>query len=96
MANTYDIGDYVRISSTFRQNAALIDPSTVSVTVKAPDGTSVTYSYAGSTVTKDSLGIYYVDVAPSLVGTYRYRWQSTGTGAGAEESWFQVRARKVV
>lgn len=93
--NTYDIGDVVRISNTFTQNAAVIDPGTVSLKVVAPDASSVTYTYAGATVVKDSVGVYHVDVAIALSGTYLYRWVSTGTGAGAEESWFQVRARRV-
>ena len=96
MANTHDIGDIVRVFSTFKQNNVLIDPSTVAATVKAPDGTSITYTFAGSTVTRDGTGEYHVDIAPTMAGTYRYRFFSTGTGTGAEESWFQVRTRKVV
>jgi hypothetical protein len=95
MASTYDIGDIVRITSVFTQNAAVIDPSTVALAIKAPDATTTTYTYAGATITKDSPGTYHVDVAPTLTGTWRYRWVSTGTGAGAEESWFQVRVRRV-
>lgn len=93
--HTYDIGDVVRISSTFTQNAVAIDPSTVSLTVKDPAATSTTYTYAGATVTKDSVGNYHVDVAPTLTGTYKYRWVSTGTGQAAEENSFQVRTRRV-
>lgn len=96
MASTYDIGDVVRVSNTFTQNAAVIDPGTVSLKVVAPDASFITYTYAGAAIVKDSVGVYHVDVAITLAGTYRYRWVSTGTGAGAEESWFQVREQKVV
>jgi hypothetical protein len=83
----------------------LIDPSTVAATVKSPDGTTVTYTYAGATVTRGTItdpdsGItfypaYYVDIAPTMKGTYRYRFFSTGTGTGAQENWFQVRTKTV-
>lgn len=93
--HTYDIGDVVRIFSTFTQNAVGIDPSTVTLKLVRPDATTQSYTYAGATVTKDSTGNYHVDVAPAVNGTYKYRWSSTGTGAAAEEGQFQVRAQKV-
>ena len=96
MNTTYDIGDMVRLTGTFTQNAAVVDPSTISVKLLAPDATSSTYTYSGGTVVRDSMGVYHVDVAPVLSGTYRYRWVSTGTGAAAEEEWFQVRSRRVL
>lgn len=95
MASTYDIGDVVRITSTFAQSAVAIDPTTVALVLKAPDLTSTTYTYALATVTKDSTGNYHVDIPVLQTGTYRYRWTSTGTGAASEESWFQVRPRRV-
>lgn len=61
----------------------------------APDGSPTTYTYAGTTIVKDSVGNYHVDLAITLTGTYRYRWVSTGTGAGAEEGWFQARTQRV-
>lgn len=94
MASTYDIGDVSRLTCLFTQNAVVIDPGTVNLKVTAPDGTSVSYAYP-ATIGKDSVGVYHVDVAITLTGTYRYRWVSTGTGAGAEESWLQVRPRRV-
>lgn len=95
MANTYDVGDVVHLTSEFTQNDVPFDPSTVSLKVTRPDGTQASYSYAGSTVTKDSTGNYHVDIAITMRGTYRYRWFSTGAGAAAEESWFQVRSQRV-
>lgn len=94
MASTYDIGDVVRLSAGFVQTTA-IDPGTVALTVQAPDATSTTYTFALSTVTKDSTGNYHVDITPTQTGTYRYRWVSTGNGAAAEEKWFQVRTKRV-
>jgi hypothetical protein len=92
---TYDVGDVTRLSITFTQGGAAIDPSTVSLTVQQPDGTQTTYTYTGATITRDSLGNYHVDVSLTLVGTHRYRWVSTGTGAAAEEGSIAVRVRRV-
>lgn len=95
--NTYDIGDVVRISNVFTvtSSGAVIDPGTVTLVVMAPDTTEATYTYAGSSVTKDSTGTYHVDISPAMAGIYRYRWTSTGTGAGSEESRFEIRPRRV-
>ncbi len=96
--NTYDIGDIVRIANVFTTTAtgAVLDPTTVSLVVLAPDGTETTYTYlGGNPITRDSQGTYHVDVAITQVGRYRYRWTSTGTGASAEEGAFEVRPRRV-
>lgn len=95
--NTYDIGDTVRITNVFTTQAtgAAVDPTTIALTLMAPDGTETTYTYAGGTVTKDSTGTYHVDVSITASGDYRYRWVSTGTGAAAEEGRFQVRVKRV-
>jgi hypothetical protein len=98
VAATYDIGDVVRISDAITTTAtgSAIDPTAVSLVLLLPDATETTYTYAGSTITKDSAGNYHVDVTITMAGTHRYRWTSTGTGAASEESWFQVRPRRVV
>ncbi len=95
MASTYDIGDYVRISSTFTQGGTVLDPTTVTLVLRAPDATSTTYTYAGATIIRESQGVYHVDVSVTAAGTYRYRWTTTGTGASSEEGWYQVRSRRV-
>jgi len=96
MANTYDIGDIVRVSSAFTQSGVAVDPTTVSLIVLAPDRTATTYTVGEGTVLKDSAGNYHVDVPATQTGTYRYRWVSTGTGAAAEEGFFEVRTQRVV
>lgn len=95
MATTYDVGDVVRLSANFQQSSADMDPTTVALTVVAPDATSVTYTYAGATITKDSVGDYHVDVSLTAAGKWKYRWVSTGTGAAAEEGFVLVRSRLV-
>jgi hypothetical protein len=92
MANTYDIGDAARISAAFTNAAGPVDPTTIVLTVRTPDGAHTTYTYGTDVaLVKDSTGNYHVDLAITQVGTVRYRWVSTGTGAAAEEGRFDVR-----
>jgi hypothetical protein len=95
--NSYDLGDVARISTiyTITATGAVLDPTTVTMVVMAPDRTETTYTYAGGTVTKDSTGNYHVDVSIAAAGLWRYRWTSTGTGQASEEGAFEVRPRRV-
>lgn len=95
MANTYDVGDVVRLSNVVEQGGAAMDPTTLTLIVKLPDATETTYTYAGATITRDSAGNYHVDVSVTMPGKHRYRWTSTGTGQASEEDWFEVRSRRV-
>ncbi len=95
MATTYDIGDTVTLSAVFGQDGVLVDPGTVTLVLRTPDRTSTTYTYAGGTVERDSLGTYSRDVLITLAGVHRYRWTSTGDAAASEESWFEVKPRRV-
>lgn len=69
MASTYDRGDTVRLSATFRDDAgAFSDPTTVVLKVKKPDGTTSTFTYALAQITKDSVGNYHKDIAVDQSG----------------------------
>jgi molybdopterin-guanine dinucleotide biosynthesis protein len=74
---------------------ALADPTTITLTVVSPSGTSTSYTYAGATVTKSATGVYYKDLTPDAAGEWLYRWTGTGTVAAAEEQSLFVRARRV-
>ncbi len=84
--NSYANGATVRLSCTFLVDEVATDPTEVTLRVKDPDGTLVTYTLAGGTVTRDAEGVYHKDVALSGPGRWRYRWEGTGTAPGAEES----------
>lgn len=92
MSNTYVVGDLVRVSCVFTtQGGAFIDPSTVTVTILYPDGTTTTPS-----VTRDSVGNYHSDVSATQSGRWRYRWAATGTGQSAVEGVYTVNASQVI
>lgn len=78
MAN-YPLGQGVRLVATFRdRTSALADPTTAYITTKDPTDALVTYT-SGVDLTRESLGIFYVDLVPTLAGTWY--WRAKGTGA---------------
>jgi hypothetical protein len=68
----------------------LTDPTTVTLEVKDPAGTTTTYTYALAAVTKASTGVYYKDLAMSIVGQWHYRWTGTGTAPGVAEGCLNI------
>lgn len=87
--DSYDIGDAVRLTGTFRNAAGtLTDPTTVTLKHEDPSGNETSLTYAGGTVTKSSTGIYYADVTVDESGTWKYKWIGTGTVAQADEGAF--------
>jgi hypothetical protein len=94
--STCDIGDVIRITGTFAQAGSALDPTTVSLQVRTPDGTITTYVYpTDSALVRTATGAYRLDYAITLAGQHWYRWVTTGTGAAAEENWFVVRPKQV-
>jgi hypothetical protein len=77
MAEEYEPGTSVTVVGTFRnEDEVLADPTTVVVTVKAPDGTTST-----PTPTNPSTGVYRAAVALTTAGTWRVKFAGTGTVA---------------
>ena len=97
MANTYDVGDLVRVTGTFTNSAgAAADPTAVLFKYKDPSGNKTTLTYGTDvSVVKSSTGVYYVDVNVDEIGYWYYRWQATGTGQSAGESYFIAQAPRL-
>lgn len=94
---TYDIGDIVRISASFKNSASsLIDPTSASMLYKDPSGSKTSLVYAvDAALVKDNTGLYHVDLTIDESGRWYTRWSSSGTGQATEESFFDVRKLKV-
>jgi len=90
MANRYDMGDLVRVTSTWTDplnGDAAIDPTTVYLAVQEPSGKTITYTYnVDVEVVRSSTGVYYSDISLGSAGPWYYRWYSTGTAQAAEET----------
>lgn len=94
MSSLYDIDDVAELGATFRDAStnALVDPTTLTMTVKRPDGTVTIYTYGTSAeVSRTSLGLYRALIPLTAAGDWGYRWKSTGSGAGAQEGSLTVR-----
>ena len=80
---TYDKGDQVRITATFK-TAGTATATTSTCTHRQPDGTNA----AAPTITKGSgdadSGIYYVDISLEQVGTHTIKIASTDVVIAAE------------
>lgn len=94
MAESYDKGTTVTLWANFTVSGTLTDPSTITLKTRAPDGTTNTYTYASAQITKDSAGIYHKDVLVDQAGNWGFRFEGTGTAAGAKEGDLHVRASR--
>ena len=100
MATTYDVGDIVRISSTFTDTGGTrADPTTVYFAYENPAGVSYSTTYTGVgdviKASTPSTGVYYYDVSCTGQGQYEYRFTSTGLITASAEAYFSVRGRRV-
>lgn len=93
--NTYDPGDGVTLSTTFRSESTgeLADPDEVYLDVRLhtePEPT--TYQYGvGDVIVRDAEGTYHALVEPDTHGLWHYGWRGTGLVIGAEQGGFLVR-----
>lgn len=83
---TYPAGDVARLSVTFTLSGVNTDPTSVTLSVKVPSGTTTSYIYGSSAIVKDATGQYHYDLTLATSGLYEYRWVGTGTVTAANES----------
>lgn len=67
---------------------ALTNPTTVTFKHENPNGTITTITYPTG-MTRPTTGIYYVDLALTIVGPWRFRWNGDGS---VKEGQIDVRA----
>ncbi len=92
--DSYDLGDTRRLSAVFTVSAnspTATDPTTITFSMRKPDGTVTTNVYGDSpaVVIKLSTGSYYVDWLLAQVGRHTYRWVGTGAAAEADTGEFE-------
>ena len=91
--NAYDQKDLVRCTATWTNSAGTkIDPTAVIFKFKFTlSGTITTYTYGvDAELVKEETGVYHVDIDANASGTWYYRFESTGTGQGADETHFII------
>lgn len=90
MANSYPLGELVRMAVAFTANGAPADPSTITLEVIDPTGASVTYTYGSSAIVRDGVGAYHFDQDVEIAGQWRYRWFGSGTLQAPGPGYFMV------
>lgn len=87
------INGNVRITArVYADDDANLDPTSLIFKVKDPRGDTTTYTYGvGDTVSKETVGSYYIDLTPAYSGKWFWRWEATGSGFSlAKEGIFYV------
>jgi hypothetical protein len=89
------VNSLVSISNVFEVNGTPTDPTTVSVIVTDPTGSTTTYTYSPGPITRSSAGSYALNVtcSPSVVGSYglwNFVWIGTGTASDASHGTFRT------
>lgn len=95
MANSYYLGQTIRLSVNIQVTAVDTDPGALTFWIRpGVRGTKTEYIYGtDAALVKDSTGDYHVDwlVADEVEHFYGFRNPSTGAARGAVESRFLVR-----
>jgi hypothetical protein len=86
----HQIGDTVRLSTTFKVGTVLTDPTDVELVIREPDGTETTEAYSPGDIVRDSVGAFHCDVVVDAAGIWSWKWTGTGTAAGIDEGTFTV------
>lgn len=89
--HVYDVGDALTSTVTFRSDAdppVLTDPTTVTVTVRAPDGTVTDRS---AEIVKAAVGVYKLTLVPTTPGVWVVRWVGVGAIAATDEKTYGVK-----
>ncbi len=92
------IGTGITSTQEFRdEDGTLTNPTTVTFTLREPDGVKTTYTYpTDPEIVRDSTGIYSFSFVPDQVGSHGFRWLGTGTVPLATEVFEEVQASKVL
>lgn len=85
----YDPGDIARLTTVFTDvdTGDAIDPTSLSATVRAPDGTTTTYT---DEITHDSLGNYHLDISVTLPGRWSFKFVGAGAATDTGQGTFRV------
>lgn len=91
MPNGYDRGDLVRLSAAFLNASGVPgDPSSITLLTIDPSTTRATYAFGTASVTRATVGAYYMDITPNVTGQWGYRWEGTGGVQAVAETIFAV------
>lgn len=79
------------LTNTFSVSGVATDPTTISLAITTPTGTTTTYTYAAAEITRSSAGVYTKAVGCSEDGVWQYVWTGTGTASDITAGTWLVR-----
>lgn len=86
---TYDIGDLVILTASWQNESGVyVDPTTVTLKIQDPTGSTTNHAYGTSNITKTATGRYRFEYKPTTRGNFVYRWEGTGTATATGQSSF--------
>ena len=97
MAETvYELNDIAHLTVAFTVSGVATDPTTVTGTVRKPDGTQTSYVVTSGQIVKDSTGNYHLDVTVDKSGWWAYKLVGTGVATDTGQGSFYVNADTTV
>lgn len=90
MSDRFVVGDSVHLENSFYVGTTLTDPTAISLAITNPSGTTATYTYAASEITRSSTGVYYRNHTATEDGVWEFTWTATGTVADISSGSFTV------
>jgi len=95
MPDNLQVGDGIRLRTTFQVSGTNTDPTTIQLEVQDPSGNTDTYTYIAAQITRSSAGVYYKDITFDEAGWWIYEWTGTGAVVAVEGNKIYVRAQLI-
>lgn len=93
--NEFEYGTTVTVRCLFKLDDVLTDPTTVDLRIEDPSGDISDFSWAGATVTRNSVGNFSKDIVCSEAGEWEHRWTATGPVQAVKTRRFTIRRQGV-
>lgn len=82
----------VKLTARVTEDGDAVDAATVTCDITDPNAATTQYTLAGGTITHVSVGLYRVDVTPTVAGTWTYRFRTTSPNTSTADLTFVVPA----
>lgn len=88
-AEVYEVGDQVGLAVQFGTPDKPLDPKTVMISVRDPEGRMARLTFGSdAAVVRTAPGNYQVVIGASIAGRWQYRFTGSGRGIRAEHDGF--------
>jgi hypothetical protein len=88
---SFVVGSSAKLTVQFKNDLGNeADPEVVALKVMNPSGQISTYTFANGEVTRDAVGKFDKSIDLPTAGTWKYRWEGSGTVTAATEAEIEV------